>query len=147
MTRDRDQVQNTGSQVVLDYLVRPGRNAKELLDGLHIWFDDGRSRQRLKLLVSRCMIAMSMSVGDYERNRVTLVSAEPVVDDRPHVAANFSLAGSSVKQQRLVFAEQQVEEWLFIVGTARLPENVKVFVVFMYLKLRDLYAFGAAEQP
>src|SRR5215831_3614619 len=98
MTRNRNHVQHPSAQVVLDYLVRPARDAKEVLDRLHVRLYERRARHGSELLVAGCVVAVSMSVCNHQRNGLPLVPPEPGVNHNTYVAAYFGLTCASVQQ-------------------------------------------------
>src|SRR5262249_18599789 len=57
-----NHIQNTAAQIILHNLVRPIGNSKELLNRLGVWFYKNGCLESFELLVSRFVIAMSMSV-------------------------------------------------------------------------------------
>ena len=54
---------------------------------------------------------------------------------------------TSVFEERLVFAENQIQKRLFGVDAAGLAQNVKVLVIFVHLPVGDRQAVGATGEP
>src|SRR5689334_13169273 len=86
-------------------------------------------------------------MGYNKLDRRALVSREPLIDYPLHYLSHFVLTRAGIHQKRLVLAKEQIEKGLLIMRTAGLAENIEIFVVFVYLKLGDLDAFGSPDEP
>ncbi len=132
----RDDVQHPAAEVELGDVVRPVRDLEEGRDLRRGPADHDRVRPLLELHVAHPVVAVTVAVGDDQRNRVSMVGFQPVGDHAVYRRAHLQAAGPGVEQQGAVLAEQQVEEGGLEVGLHRLADDVGVGVVALHLRLR-----------
>src|ERR1700722_16335490 len=76
-------------------------------------------------------------------------SGHQIHDDRR--GRNDALVGggrdSRIFQKRLVFAEHEIQERFLRVDTTRFAENIEIFVILVYLPVRDRKTVGTTRQP
>ena len=117
---------------------RPGLDAERLLQLVHLREHQLHVRQVREALVTRRVIAVRVRVRDDQlRRRRSGCSASATWRSRSITTGAVSIgAGAGVLEQRLVAAEDQIEERLLVVDAARLPQDEEVRVVLVHLERR-----------
>jgi hypothetical protein len=139
MARGADELQHApAAEVERGDLIRPGREAEELLHGLQLSLDDGGRRPIGELRVSLHMVEMPVGVSDDQLVVLARMLDEPGLDDLVHGLAqrvlDGLLAGAGVEEHRPLTAEQQVEKGRLGGEGLALPQHVGMRVVAVHLE-------------
>jgi hypothetical protein len=151
MSWNGDNVDDAAAEIDGAGVFRPVCDAVKLFGGLNRGGDEGDGNggivERLQLRVAGSVVGVGVRVSNDEWNARSIVTQKPAVNGELQRWGDVSFARAGVKDECTVFAEEEIDEGLFVVGAAGLTEDVKVGVVFVDLPLRHLHALGSAGVP
>jgi hypothetical protein len=123
MSRRRHDVDDAAAELVGSALRRPGRDAEGLRDVRLRIPDHHRVGTIDEARVAAHVVAVSMGMHHDQRNRFLLVRGEPAIDQTVDLRAKRPALDARVDDQRLLAAEDQIEERRFELSLAFTREH------------------------
>src|SRR5271154_6171500 len=151
VTGNWNYVENAAAQIDLADVVRPVLNSIELLCRFKFRRHQGdrhrRIFDRLHLRVAGYVVRVGVGVDHDQRNAGASLAYQPIRYDTVQLRCKVAMARASIEEHRPVLAEEEKDEWLFVIGTSRLSQQIQVRVVLMPLPLRYFHALRPRRLP